>query len=126
MIYCSSIHIVVLGWFTDAELSQVLTGKTLIQAKDMKEIPAKCLDETVSLHRVRKYFHAKAWESLLTRVEHRKQNPEWYCAVCHHELGSEESVGCDACLEWYHFKCAGLSHKPKRKVWICRQCHKKL
>ncbi|CAH0560635.1 unnamed protein product [Brassicogethes aeneus] len=32
------------------------------------------------------------------------------------------SVGCDACLEWFHLKCVGLKRKPSSKVWICTSC----
>lgn len=119
-----------LHWFiTDSvSVSEVLAQKRLIQLEeviaDVENISIKCIDENVSLARVRKYFKRNAWDFIMKLVESVRENSKWYCAVCCNELDSGESIGCDACLDWYHLKCSGLSRKPKKKIWICRNCHK--
>ena len=37
---------------------------------------------------------------------------------CHHDLYSEISIICDACLFWYHFRCVGLKAQPKGRLWF--------
>ncbi|CAK9302691.1 unnamed protein product [Gordionus sp. m RMFG-2023] len=49
-------------------------------------------------------------------------NEPTYC-VCH-QVSYGEMIGCDNldCLvEWFHFGCVGLTHKPKGK-WYCPTC----
>ncbi len=127
---CFSPHEAILGWLVagDVPLDQVLAKKVLISSedviKDIEHIPMKCLDESVSLARVRKYFRANAWKTVADLVERVMEESTWFCVVCNNELDTGESIGCDACLEWYHMKCAGVQNKPKKKVWICRSCYK--
>ena len=91
---------------------------------DVENIPVKCVEKIVTLSRIRKYFKANAWELILELVKEVEENSKWYCRVCCDELDNEESIGCDACLDWYHIKCSGLSQKTKKKTWICRSCYK--
>ena len=45
-----------------------------------------------------------------------------YC-LCQ-QVSYGEMIGCDndACqIEWFHFNCVGLAHKPKGK-WFCPNC----
>lgn len=45
-----------------------------------------------------------------------------YC-LCD-QVSYGEMIGCDneEChIEWFHFNCVGLSHKPKGK-WFCPNC----
>ncbi|KAJ8983290.1 hypothetical protein NQ317_019847 [Molorchus minor] len=30
---------------------------------------------------------------------------------------------CSGCLLWRHIRCAGLSRRPKSKLWFCRECN---
>jgi hypothetical protein len=34
----------------------------------------------------------------------------------------QDVVGCDNCMEWYHFKCLCLTKEPKSKMWFCGYC----
>ena len=42
---------------------------------------------------------------------------------CFSDLHAYESISCDSCLEWYHWKCVGLSKPPKAKYWFCCFCY---
>ena len=41
------------------------------------------------------------------------KNVVWTCNVCFHDLHSEQSIICEACLQWSHFWCIGLKTQPK-------------
>ena len=45
------------------------------------------------------------------------------CGSCHKDLHSSQSIICEACLTWYHLRCAGLAVAPKKTDWFCRICH---
>ena len=52
-------------------------------------------------------------------------NEPTYC-VCH-QVSYGEMIGCDnpeCAIEWFHFGCVGLTHKPKGK-WYCTVCTEK-
>lgn len=49
-------------------------------------------------------------------------NEPTYC-LCN-QVSYGEMIGCDnfECkIEWFHFNCVGLTHKPKGK-WYCPHC----
>jgi len=122
--------LVMLQWFVNNQrfVDEALTRNRLIRAEelitDAEKIPVKCLDECITLSRIRKYFKSNAWEFILKMVEKVKEKSNWYCQVCCSDIDDAESIGCDTCLEWYHIKCSGLSQRPKKKNWICRNCYK--
>ena len=96
----------------------------LIEEEEVKYIPENVsnsiVDENINLNIVNKYFTSDVW-LLVQQVRQLKRH-------CHSCSGTPEdeqlrSVCCEACLNWYHFKCAGLVRKPKMKNWICRQCY---
>ena len=35
----------------------------------------------------------------------------------------ENSIMCDSCIVWYHFKCTGIKQSPKSTIWFCCSCH---
>ena len=119
-----------LQWFVKnkAILEEVIIQKRLIQLQDVfadfEKVPMKCLDENITLSRIRKYFKDDAWKLVQELVDYKKECSIWYCPVCSNDLDGEQSIECDACLNWYHLHCAGLSTIPKKKIWICRNCYK--
>ena len=34
----------------------------------------------------------------------------------------ENSIMCDSCIVWYHFKCTGIKQSPKSKIWFFCSC----
>ena len=81
------------------------------------------LDENVDIHLIRSYLSQEAWMIVQDVLQRKREFPSWTCCVCHHDLHCEASIICESCLEWYHFRCVGLTGQPKKKNWFCRSCH---
>ena len=83
-------------------------------------------DEMVDIHRVEKYFDRDAW--LLVLKSSRKKNCiDFVCSVCTKMINDEreDSIACDRCLLWSHFKCTSLKKRPKHRNWFCTSCRVK-
>ena len=55
--------------------------------------------------------------------EENEDSETLYC-LCRKVWGGEDMVGCDnkSCvIEWFHFKCVGVTSKPRGK-WFCPNC----
>ena len=87
-----------------------------------EQIPDSVLDENVDVCLVRHFFSSDAWTLLEMVLSSKAKEVMWTCKVCHHDLHSEQSIICDACLQWYHFRCIGLKAQPKARNWFCRSC----
>ena len=84
------------------------------------------LDENVDMCLVLKYFTSDAWMLIEDVIKNKSENIVWTCHSCHHDLHSEQSIICDACLLWFNFRFVGLTKLPKAKKWYCRPCHSKV
>ncbi|XP_065895227.1 uncharacterized protein [Dysidea avara] len=118
---------VILNWFVDKEVIDATKKGILIEEEDVEcrteLVPNSVLDENVDVCLVRKYFSTDAWMIVEDIIRQKKKKTVWICSVCQHDLHSDQSVLCDSCLTWFHFRCVGLSKLPKKKHWFCRQCH---
>ena len=119
--------LVMLSWFVDRPvIENILKSDMLIEEEDVECRPEKIsdsvLDENVDIHLVRQYFSSDAWALITDVLEQKIKNHVWVCHSCHHDLHSFNSINCDACLHWYHFKCVGIKNMPKFKNWFCRSC----
>lgn len=118
-----------LGWFVDEDvIGRVIIDDTaLIEETEVEvrpeKIPRKCLDENVCIGQIRKYFTFDAWSLVTELIETMQRKGIWTCKSCFSDLHAYESISCDSCLEWYHWKCVGLSKPPKAKYWFCRSCY---
>ena len=120
-------HIVILSWFVDATVAdRAIKLHNLIEEEDVEckpELVADAVaDENVDIHLVRKYFTSDAWMLVAEAVKHKLKKMVWTCHACFHDLRTEQSIGCDSCLLWFHFKCVGLTTLPKSRNWFCRSC----
>ena len=112
---------------SDAEI--VLARKGLIQEDGVEILPegitASCLDDQVHLDSCKKYFTQDGRLALQNVVKAIQKNPAYYCGSCTHPINDDEedSIQCDSCLVWYHFKCVILKQKPKSMAWFCRPCY---
>ena len=122
--------IVILNWLVGKEWTDAALKGRLIEEEEVECIPENVsnsiVDENVDINIVNKYFTSDAW-LLVQQVQQLKRHntASWTCHSCSGILEDEQlrSVCCEACLNWYHFKCAGLVRKPKMKNWFCRQCY---
>ena len=94
--------------------------------KRAEKVPIKCIDDSVDLNRIRRFFTDAGWEAVQCVVAKVTKRGVWTCKVCDGDVDSGPSglsVGCDACLEWFHGRCVGLTRTPKKSTWICTACH---
>ena len=103
--------VVILLWFVESAIAELaLSQKGLIQEDSVEVLPervtASCLDENVDIQSCRKYFTTDGWLAIENVVEAMKQDPVWYFGRCTRPINDEgeNSVQCDSCLIWYHFK----------------------
>lgn len=129
LFYHSSLifSIVILSWFIDEKVAErALKHNDLIQEEDVEckpeRLPDAVLDENVDIHLVRKHFTTDAWVLVQEVFKQKSSHNAWICHSCYHDLHSEQSIVCDSCLLWFHFKCVGLVRQPKCKNWFCRSC----
>ena len=100
-----------LSWFVGWDAAEsALTGHILTE-KDVKINPA-CLDENISMHRIKCYFpqptqrktekvvwpHETRWKTVLSTWE-KVVSLGWRCGICKKELDRDQ-IGCDGCLLW--------------------------
>lgn len=113
---------------SDDQVKQALSGELI----DIKEVPCQTmqlspclLDENVNWKAVQKDFTEGAWMIISNLIHSLTENPNWACGVCGEDLGHSNSVVCESCLTWCHFKCVGLSNALKKTNWFCRFCYAK-
>jgi len=117
--------LVLLSWLgvdDDAAQRAMSGGRRITETElpaDVDGISCAVLDETVDIHLVRMYFTAGAWTALSAMKTAKMDNYTWLCGLCHHDLGDDTSVVCEACFAWYHLRCCGLKQCPKRRNWMC-------
>ncbi|KAK6167997.1 hypothetical protein SNE40_021909 [Patella caerulea] len=117
---------IMMSWFIDDKIAETcLRSDVLVQPNHVKvpeRIPMKCLDENIAINTIRKYFSFDAWKMVEEAMKTMQTKGTWLCKRCCGCLDAFESIGCDACLEWYHMKCLAMKSRPKQKFWICRDC----
>ena len=121
------ISVVILSWFVGEEVADdVVRHSGTIDAKQVgqRTTTSAALDENVYLNTVRQYCDAAAWLAIESVVDGVKRDGTWYCAACSSTIDSGESVVCECCLQWNHFRCVGLKSLPKARCWFCTQCKK--
>ena len=87
-----------------------------------KNVPAMCSDENINILAIRHYFTLDGWSNARAVIEIHKQNDYWLCNICKEGLHSENSLGCDSCLQLFHLRCLGKKSVPKSRKWFCREC----
>ena len=105
----------------DGHTEGILLGEESVECLPEK-LPSALLDENLDINIIRKYFDSDGWTAVTREHETRKQQ-SWTCQVCTGILvDSSPSIGCDSCLNWSHWKCVGLTKKPRKKFWFCKEC----
>ena len=125
-LYCSA---VILNWFVDREVVQAAVKGQIIEEDSVECRPEKVsnaiIDDNVDVFLVRKHFSEEAWMIVKGVLQHKKERSVWICPSCQRNLHDEQSIVCESCLNWYHFRCVSLTAQPKKKNWFCRSCHAK-
>ena len=106
-----------------AELA--LSRKGLVEEDQVKIIPERvavsCLDENVCLSSCQKYFTSDAWLALEGVVAAMATNPCYLYERCTNPINddTENSILCDSCLIWYHYRSVYIKKQPKSKHQFC-------
>ncbi len=84
-----------------------------------ERLPAKIMDPSLDVFRVKKYFTCKTWLLVEEVVKANSANPLWICPICNKDTddsvdGGHTSLACDSCLEWY--SCLGKKSRPKART----------
>lgn len=79
------------------------------------------LDSYLVIDDIRRYFDNDGWTALQQVVEIKRMNPTWICTSCN-EDSSNNSICCNRCLDWFHFKCVNVKPTLKKKIWFCSIC----
>lgn len=115
-----------LSWFVDEETVKNAIDGTIIEEKHVEtmplNLPSSCLDKGIDINQIKHYFDSDAWLIVVTTLEARRQIGTYLCKSCDGDLSDVRSVGCDSCLSWLHYSCAGIKTEPKKKFWFCKDC----
>ena len=72
---------------------------------------------------IKEFFNEDAWLGLKNVLEIKEKNSLWSCKECRKTIENDQNtVACEACLEWFHFTCLGIKRKPRVKTWFCTIC----
>ena len=126
--YSDVVCTVMLRWFVDDDVAEKATKTSYkIEENEVEivpeNVPAACTDENVNILAIRRYFTIDGWSSVKAVLEIHTKNDYWLCNICKEELHSENSLGCDSCLQWFHLRCLAKKEAPKSKKWFCRGCY---
>lgn len=118
----------ILSWLVDKDVANKALREGVLIDEDQVEcmpdrVPNSIADENVDIFLVRPLFTQDAWALVEDVYRQKIRKMAWICDTCYRDLDTEESIACDSCLLWQHFKCAGLLTRPKTKTWFCRKCY---
>jgi hypothetical protein len=91
-----------------------------VELKQIKPVRKRTI--TVHLQRVKKFYGNI---HLLQKMEQGRLPELNRCATCklrYRKQDGDSWIGCDGCLEWFHFRCQDVVEEPDRILWYCRRC----
>ena len=92
-----------------------LIGSRAVE-KRVEKVPINCIDDSVDLNRICRFFTDAGWEAVQCVVAMVTKRGVWTCNVCNGDVDSGPSglsVECDACLERFHGRCDALHRAPR-------------
>lgn len=78
----------------------------------------------INVNLIEKFFNSDAFETYKAIIDAKIQIDDFQCNVCKYALNTNDSIECDQCLYWSHWKCVNLSEEPPN-LWFCPDCNKK-
>jgi len=115
---------------SEVAAAESLAGKRLLKEEDLlslHEISDAIKDnENIDINRIQRYFTTDGWLHVL-KMKAMKNDTSFYCLTCSKGINdsTQDSIACDRCLLWSHFKCTNLKQKPKKSHWYCTSCKAK-
>lgn len=119
-------HFEILNWFVEEDVANIaVSGNGYISETAIENNPnnihCAVLDSHLAIDDIKRYFDSDGWAALQQVVEIKRINPTWICKSCN-EDSSNNSICCNRCLEWFHFKCVNVKTTLKKKIWFCSIC----
>ena len=91
--------------------------------KSPENIGSVVLDAECNLEIIRDNFshHTCAWIQSCVDLKLRKK---LYICPERDRVDDQQlkMIGCDQCLEWYHYECVNMTTKKVPKNWFCSDC----
>ncbi|XP_057320540.1 putative uncharacterized protein DDB_G0282133 [Microplitis mediator] len=123
---------IILGWIVDSDLvKDVLNKKKKVSLNDLHEsFPDSLVDDEVNLNIIHEYLEKPVIKRLNYVIIKKRQLNYYTCDSCSKEV-KLNSIRCDLCLKWYHYKCQSLKKSEATKIsegniyWFCAMCQKK-
>ncbi|XP_053597500.1 CRISPR system endoribonuclease Csm6-like [Microplitis demolitor] len=110
-------------------VESVINGNRKIRKSDLidqiKNVSDAVPYQIEKFNDVQKYFQRTAFQALLNAIKIKEKNRSWTCHKCFRRIDedNENSIECDKCWYWYHFKCVKIRRKPsKSREWVCPSC----
>ncbi|KAL7299452.1 hypothetical protein TKK_0007694 [Trichogramma kaykai] len=93
---------------------------------DFNNMPCWIYDPDIDINIVKKRMDKRIFNRLKSVIKRNEKNVQWICSKCNNDLNNGQySIGCDGCMKWQHYKCAGLKKKPKQ-YFFCHDCMKSI
>ena len=80
----------------------------------------------------RKFLNRHAIHACMHHAGKKIKQSRNICQQCgkkYQQSDAKEWVGCDHCWRWWHYKCLGLTRKPRKKdelkCIVCQKDHEK-
>ena len=113
------INILTCDGASKAARGELLTGTDV--EINPANIPSCVKDNNVDIALVKSFFTEEGYTTLQSIYNDTKTQP-WKCQLCKNDLNNKQSVGCESCLNWFHFNYAQLKSTPRCKYWYCSVC----
>ena len=118
----------ILSWFVGMDTAEAAIKGKVITEDTVETIPENvnnaCIDECVCMQSVKRFLTDDAWRTVEAIMMIKQERCSYFCKICELEIDDDqdESISCNSCLGWMHFKCTGLKSSPKKKYWFCQAC----
>ena len=94
-----------LSWFIDSTVCERAFQGELISEEEIEvrpnNISVACLDKTVCIDSLQRYFTSEAWALIKDVMEQKRKQNVFPYPLCN-KNAKESAIICEWCLRWYH------------------------
>ena len=76
-------------------------------SKDLHNIPGCIKDSKFDIKLIRRFCTLQGFKAI-EDVCALKPTQNWVCEIRHEDLSNGQYIGCEMCLNWYHYACQKL------------------
>lgn len=107
------------------KIKQIMYNNELITETYISDLlPDKinCMlfENRVQINEIQQFFTAKAFKQFQELLKIRKTIKNYFCTICSNEIIDDihDSICCDGCLKWLHFKCTAAKKRTNKKIFL--------